>query len=140
MAATTLPTLIKRATHAVEQVQKQLAQTQAAEAALLAQQAEWQVALNPQAAPEQAAEFNPTHGAYVAHGRAELARLAGLLMQVHDLKKRQLTELREHFAEQKRYEVLLAAQAAKTQARISKKQQAALDEAAGVLAARGREG
>lgn len=124
----TLTTLIKRSVYLVEEVQKKIAQTRKAEAALQGQIDAW----NRQMA-EGNAESAPTLGAFITRGRAQVAQLEALLRQTRDLLARQQDELRAQYAEQKRYEILLEQKQTEAQRTLRRKQQGALDEAAGVL-------
>jgi len=137
-----LPVLIKLAEQKVLKVQKDIASTQTSITNLENQRE--QLRQQVQRGAEMAAASNnismmQQSSAFL--GRAKLAeeQMAGLRKMLDDQLAAQRAELGKHYSEQKRYETLWKREQAKRAAARAAKQQAALDEVAGVAEWRRKE-
>lgn len=134
--ASSLPTLIKLAKHRVDNVQKQLAATQAAIDALDADLAALEAEVLR--GGEVAAEANDPAvfaqaAAYVKRAKKAKEQMLAQRAQLEAIQAQQRTWLQEHYAEQKRYETLHQRQEMAAKKAREAKQQKALDEAAAVV-------
>ena len=131
MAKPALPTLIRLAAQAVEQVQQRLAQNQAAQQAKQAEIATWQqegsAAFATALMQDSAAELQAA-GIFQSRAHSEIARAEEAIQTLNVVHQALLQELQTAYAKQKRYELLAQQQAATTKREANRKAQAQLDD------------
>ncbi len=133
MATKTLEQLLKLSTHKVEQKQQDIAKLMAAQQALENDQRtarEQLMKVVQEAAAHDDLNMLQQAGNYSDRVRDEIQQMQkglGLLAEQLTLARNQL---REHFAEQKRYEILLEQKRTEAARALNKKQQNELDEIA----------
>lgn len=131
MAKPALPTLIRLAAQAVEQVQQRLAQNHAAQQAKQAEIATWQqegsAAFTAALMQDSAAEIQAA-GMFQSRAHSEIARAEEAIQALKTAQQALLQDLQTAYAKQKRYELLAQQQAATAKREADRKAQAQLDD------------
>lgn len=131
MAKPALPTLIRLAVQAVEQVQQQLAANQAAQQAKRAEIALWQQEISAAfaaALTHDSANDLQAAGLFQSRGQSEIARAEVAIQQLKQAQQALLGQLKVAYTKQKRYELLAEQQATATRQAANRKAQAQLDD------------